>query len=445
MSRHTFFRNSHILLITTLLCTSALNVHSANAAEYMAKYNGPAISFEQIFTHADDNELKLNYARQQMAKGDYLSAAGVLEGMLYTQPNWDTARLLYAVVLYKLDDRQAAMSEFALLEDRPLTAQQRQLANSYQGEAAAQGEDKSGVQFSGGLEIGVRSDSNAGNALFETTFITADQSASSAFANGAVNMSVPILGAESGLNFNAGLRGQTRRHNNFSTSDYDVLSGSVGLSGDMGGIDWRADFNADNIYISGDKYLTQMGPKLSIGTKISDNTRISLTGAAYYQDFEDTSFSAQERYRSGGKYLLNAALFSRPTDTFSYGGSIGYESKIATTDSLKYTGFRLATYMRNEFESGIYLKSNASLRFLDYKAPNFFTTPAIERDDTHLNGRIGLGAPLNTIGSWLGMAGNPALERTSMEMAVNYTNLNSNIDIFEYNNIGGELKLLLNF
>lgn len=439
MNTLTSIKNSRILCAATILVGSTCYVGNVQAAEY----TGPAISFEQIYAHPADNDLKLNYARQQIAADDYLSAAGILEGMLFTQPNWDTARLLYAIVLFKLDDHQASMREFNLLEDRPLTAEQRGLADSYQKQASRPlADDQSKVKIYSQVEVGVRTDNNAGNALFETPFVTANQSANSVFANGHVGISAPLSRSERSIRFNMGLQGQTRRHDRFSDSDYDVLSGSIGFSGDMGGMDWRADLKSDNVYISGDKYLTQMGPKLTVGTKISDTTRISLTGAAYYQDYEDTSFSSSERFRSGGKYLISAALFSRPSDSLTYGGSIGYESKIATTQSLRYTGVRLRAHIRNEFESGLYATANASLRILDYKALNFFVTPAAERDDTHFNARAGLGASLKTTKRWLGMSGGPSFDRISWEAALNYKDVSSNINVFEYDNIGAEMKLI---
>jgi len=95
------------------------------------EYSGPAISFEQMFQNPDDNDLKLNYARQQATAGDFLSAAAALEGMLYISPNWDSARLFYAIVLAELDDSSAAIYEFNILKSRPLSVTDRAISNAY--------------------------------------------------------------------------------------------------------------------------------------------------------------------------------------------------------------------------------------------------------------------------------------------------------------------------
>ncbi len=119
---HRLLRASHISFLAAL----AMSV-SPSATEY----NGPAITFEQIYANPDDQALNLNYARQQAAIGDYLHAAASLERMLYSQPNWDSARLFYALCLYHLDDLQAATRELDILQTRPLTPSQRGLLNDY--------------------------------------------------------------------------------------------------------------------------------------------------------------------------------------------------------------------------------------------------------------------------------------------------------------------------
>lgn len=125
MNKHKIKIRSKALAFTI---GSALSVASAAIA---GEYTGPPISFEQIYLNPDDQDLNLNYARQQAALGDYLTAAASLERMLYSQPNWDSARLFYAICLFHLDDLQASEQELKILEARPLTTDQRKLLKSY--------------------------------------------------------------------------------------------------------------------------------------------------------------------------------------------------------------------------------------------------------------------------------------------------------------------------
>ena len=95
------------------------------------EYRGPPVSFEQVFQNPNDTDLKLNYARQQAASGDFLSAATALEGMLYISSDWDSARLFYAIVLAELDDNHAATYEFNILANRPISAADMAITEAY--------------------------------------------------------------------------------------------------------------------------------------------------------------------------------------------------------------------------------------------------------------------------------------------------------------------------
>ena len=120
-------RKSKHLALAIAAVISTFSVSAANTSEY----NGPAITFDQIYANPDDQDLNLNYARQQAALGDYLTAAASLERMLYTSPNWDSARLFYALCLYHLDDLEASKRELNILETRPLLEEQRELFTTY--------------------------------------------------------------------------------------------------------------------------------------------------------------------------------------------------------------------------------------------------------------------------------------------------------------------------
>lgn len=119
------------ILFTPQASFAKKNKKSPRKPATVFKYIGPSISFQELFQNPDDNDLKLKYARQQAAGGDFISAASMLEGMLYTSPNWDSARLFYAIVLAELDDRNAALYEFKLLDDRSLNARDQAISKAY--------------------------------------------------------------------------------------------------------------------------------------------------------------------------------------------------------------------------------------------------------------------------------------------------------------------------
>lgn len=431
----TFFKS-------TLSILAGLSVSATCAEASVLEYNGPKISFEQVFENPDDNALKLNYARQQAAAGDLLSAAGALEGMLYAQPNWDSARLFYAIVLFELDDRQSAMREFRLLDGRPLSSKDREQVNAYLNDTPPSTSE--GATVSGKVELGVGVDSNAGNALFDSLIDVADDSDTSVFARAAVNGQIPLT-SSGGVKLVGGLRGQTKRHNTFETSDYDTLGASIGLSGDISNFTVKADADFFNIYLGGDKYLTQMGPRLSISTPLSDSLKLGISAAGYQQDFEDISLSSGNAFRSGNKYIVSASVLKRVDENQNYSAAIGYENKDATERSLAYSGFSISGSGFKGFENGAYLRGNLRYRDLNYNSADRFTAERIGRNDSQLTGRASWGTSLNKVLGWFNVEPNPSLTRTYLETGLNYSNINSNISAYDYENLGADLRFIWDF
>lgn len=81
------------------------------------------ITFDDVYASPDNAALNLAFANQQISKGDLLSAANTLERLLLSHPNRDSVRLLYAKVLFMLDDKNGAKRELTLLKARSLSAE----------------------------------------------------------------------------------------------------------------------------------------------------------------------------------------------------------------------------------------------------------------------------------------------------------------------------------
>ena len=95
------------------------------------------ITFEDVYAAPDNAVLNLAYANQEISKGDLLSAANALERLLLSQPNLDSVRLLYAKVLFMLDDKAAAARELDVLKGRSLSPENAQTMNQLKKQVGA--------------------------------------------------------------------------------------------------------------------------------------------------------------------------------------------------------------------------------------------------------------------------------------------------------------------
>ena len=416
----------------SIMAFAAISMGTLTVVAQAEDYSGPRISFEQIYAQPDNQELNLNYARQQAADGDYIASAGTLERLLFAQPDWDSARLYYALVLYRLDDVQGAEQQLRLLDSRPLSTEQRQQIALYRGELGqAKTSSVSDGVFSGRIVAGLRWDDNAGNALADSVLAAANRDDIAGFLQASFKYSGPL--GDNGMKFRAGVNGQTLRHDTFSNADFDTVGGNMGIGGNADNLSWALDAQALKVFISGSDYLTQIGPKLSVSAKLSTDTKITLSGAYYDQNYKDLGFTLGETARSGDKYAIRASVKRKLSNQTTIGALIGYDNKNAANANFSYDGIRFGANIKTKFDSGVYVKGRAQYRILNYDT----IAPALQREDDHISGKLSVGAALRDIGV--------SVDKIAVEAGINYVNRNSNIAGLDYENLGAEFKLIFDF
>ena len=75
---------------------------------------------EGLIAASQQVESGMTLARHQVADTDFPGALGTLERLLFAHPDAYSARLLYASLLCRLDDRQGAEVEIGLLAQKPI-------------------------------------------------------------------------------------------------------------------------------------------------------------------------------------------------------------------------------------------------------------------------------------------------------------------------------------
>ena len=109
--------------------------------------------------------------------------------------------------------------------------------------------------------------------------------------------------------------------------------------------------------------------------------------------------------------------------------------KTAANASFAYDGFKVGANFRSKFASGVYVKGRARYRMLNYDP---FIAGGFERKDDHISGRLSVGTALSNLSA-------SASENVSIEIGGTYVDRGSNIVGLDYENVGAELKLILDF
>ena len=434
-----------IFIAVLAWCLAALSFTSTAYAQ--TNGSNRFISSQEVYENPDDHQLNLDYAKQEIQRGEMLNAASALERMLYGNPDWHSARLLYAAVLYRLDDPKAAMRELSLLKGRNLDEQQILTLERYQTQfqtplpplstSFAKNTYAPHDAVKASIDIGLRGDDNAGNALTDEGFGFDDQGDLSLQVQGRLAFSTEITETNRVAGY-AVAGGQIRRHQEFSQADYDVIDLQAGIRakpGKRGSISLGID--ARQVNISSEKYLQQIGPRLSFNQSIGKNTKASVSLSAYYQDYDVLSIAPLENERDGYRTRFQVGLQKHFKPTQKLTAVLGYDTKTADIGAFAYRGPQASLGFENRFKNGIYSKSQIQIRRLDYN--DSFSAEVDEREDTRVAIRQAIGLPLKSL------AGSSTYKTAAVEFGVNYNERGSNIDSNDYDNLGVDVKLKLSF
>jgi tetratricopeptide (TPR) repeat protein len=93
------------------------------------------VTFLDVLANPDDIDLNFAYAQVQVARGDVRGAAATLERVLLIDPDLPRVRLLYAIVLFRLDQLDEAEREFQTLRGLDMPDSLRAELDRYSREA----------------------------------------------------------------------------------------------------------------------------------------------------------------------------------------------------------------------------------------------------------------------------------------------------------------------
>lgn len=89
------------------------------------------VTYADILANPDNIALNLTYAKIQIANGNALGASATFERILLIRPDHAHARLLYAIVLFRLDSLQEAERELKRVSKLTMPASLRRQIGRY--------------------------------------------------------------------------------------------------------------------------------------------------------------------------------------------------------------------------------------------------------------------------------------------------------------------------
>lgn len=410
------------------------------------------ISFDDVLASPDDAGLNFRYAQEMIQEGRLDVAATALERILILNPDLDRVRLLYAVVLFRLDSVDEAEVEFRLLQKRKLGRREAREVERY---VALIEKRQQRVKGSATFSAGLHYDSN------RTAFPE----------NGVLQiLGVPVagLGREEDdwgqilvatVDFRAETDLQRAREVFLTFSslldnqhDIDRLD-TFALLIDTG-IVYEAPFatitpklHLDTIYLGMTEYTEDIAGSIRLSRRLfSPNFVAYLEGEIGHESFDnsaDLPFASEQSglyygFTAGGGYAITRSL---KLDAF-----YRYKNKEANTDYEAYDSHLISGRLTWVMPRQMFVMLDGSVEWQKYDGPDPFIS-AETREDTDYGLSLTYGMPMSALALFrLDQDPMPqAVRDIVLSLSGGYFKSDSNVPNFDYENWRAQMLLTKRF
>jgi len=414
------------------------------AAAAPATAAAAAPDFDQVMAAPDDPQLNLDYATAQAKAGNLLEAAAALERVIAIHPEWDGARLLYAVVLYRLGDTQGASVQLAQVHTEALTPLQRAEAAKYRSQI---NQGRSLFSFHGTLSAGINAQTDAAGALavqVNSFFNTPRQAGSARTFAGALDGAVKFSDA-SPYSAYGSVSGLDMAQVSGPDQHFQWIEGQAGMAYSEGRESWQVGIVARDYRLFQAQYLTEVGGRAAWGYRLDPADTVGVAAEITKQTYTtptDDAFVGIDGSHNGDHYDLAFSLQHRFSAQSVLSAELGFEDKEAVYNPFAYDAVRLQADYRTGFARGVYVDASGGFRYDQYKAFDslFF---GIKRRDTGYLGRLALGAPISAF-TRVGATGD-FRENIIIEAAVSQNERDTVEPLLNYRSTAAELRLIWRF
>ena len=369
---------------------------------------------------AQTSTLALALAARQAGADNLTGAASTLERALIANADADDVRLAYAAVLCRLDDRQSARQELRQLSGKPGgNAQWAQVRAACGSSLIAQ---SSANRLSGEASVGLAYDGDAFGVL-HVERLGPPTRQDGLGTQTALHLAGSIALPQGEIYARAGI--DSRNKLSGASDDYQIAQLAAGYGGNWGLAHFAAGGVFRHAWVYGTNYVSEYGGQLRLDAPVGGNGRLALDAEVVHQNILMPD-------QNGEHYDVALSYEARPSATFEYVVTAGFDSDTARLRNFNYKAVRLAAGFSQVLDKrGTYLAGSATARLLDGGHYGAF----IHRRDLRLYNRLAVGTPLF-----------PALG-IGIEAAVSYSyrTYDPTILLKDYSSLGGELRLVWKF
>ncbi len=398
-------------------------------------FAGRDVAFEEVLRDPDNVELNYAFALTQIRQGDLLGALSTLERILLRNPGIPRVRLIYAIVLYRLNAVAEAEREFDNLLRLRMDEGLRRELEYYRSQIARA---KQTTKFTAVVRFGWNYDSNRNAAPLTRSLISSG--AAVPLPGETETHSLETFGrleVEHDLGFQrrhrligsvTGLYDLSLRSDRFTLSAIDVRGG---IALDLAPYEVRIQPHFRWAHLEHDTVLQAHGGSIRFDWPTKQNLHYFAFFSGEHQVFNGTDAAPSSRFRTGPEWRggvgVRWVIVPEHRVTVTATGI----RKEAREGFFDYSGALVGLEHGWLLGRGMFLLTNVSWEgdWYDESDPNINST---KREDNILRVRTIFGIPFATLTGW-NTAPRP-LRDVGISVGFEYSRAFSNIDNYRYHN-----------
>jgi hypothetical protein len=401
----------------------------------VSTFAGRDVTFEEVLKDPDNLELNYAFALTQVRQGDLLGALSTLERILLRNPGVPRVRLLYAIVLFRLNAVQEAERELDNVLKLQMDDGLRRELEYYRGQVKR---SQQATKFTAIVRFGWNYDSNRNAAPLTRGIVS---SGSFVSVPGEVEThsleTFARLEVEHDLGFQArhrliasatGLYDLSLKSDRFTLGAIDVRGG---IALDLRPIEVRIQPHYRWAHLEDDTVLQATGGSIRVDWPTKQDLHFFAYFQGEYQVFNATNRADVSRERTGAEWRGGAGVRWTIVPEHRVTLSAAGIRKEARAGFFDYTGAQVGLEHGWLLGRGMFLLSSASWegQWYDEADPNINST---KREDNILRLRTIFGIPFATLTGWT-TAPRP-LRDVGISVGFEYSRAFSNIDNFRFHN-----------
>lgn len=396
------------------------------------------VTYEDVLTRPDDIDLNFAFAQGQIQRGELRGAAATLERILLINPDLPRVRLLYAIVLYRLDNIDEAERELQAVRSFDMPVSLRAELDRYLEQIRLR---RQRTRYSITASVNVQHDWNKNLSPATGVTLVGDLPAnvtghSERKRDDSIN-TLTRLDVSHDLGFQARhqLTGAISyyRGEQLHLSELDLQS----LSAEIGGIyDASPVTVAPNLYrrrimLANKFYTYSTGTELRAAHQLSADAQVYLLAGAESQVYDRIAEDQSGPDRNGQLYTAGAGLNYILNPAMRLGVEADLLRKRAQRNYNSYDGVSLALTHTWIFSGGTYLLSALTAEQDNYKEADPFISDLTRRDRIG-RARLTYGVPVAVVVDPEGEIG--WLRDLTFSMSAEAIRQTSSLPNYTYNN-----------